>query len=64
MPITETPYPILSHFVRAVVNVTGKPPQPLEAMSGEETQVEKPKEENATPKNLPKGVVLGKDGKP
>ena len=31
MPLTESPYPILSHFLCAVENVTGMPPQPLDA---------------------------------
>lgn len=63
MPVTETPYPILSQFVCVVTNITGAPPQPLEAMP-EEARAEKTKEDDVAPKALPKGVVLGKDGKP
>lgn len=65
MPITQTPYPILSYFACAVIKVTGAPPQPLDAMAADTTTSEK-QEENAVPvpKAIPKGVVLGKDGKP
>ena len=63
MPITETPYPVLSQFVCSVVKVTGAPPQPVDTMSEEAAQAEK-KEEDTTTQKLPKGVVLGKDGKP
>ena len=64
MPITETPYPVLSQFVCAVTKVTGAPPQPLDTMPEQIDQTEKVREEDTTPKKLPKGVVLGKDGKP
>jgi FAD-linked sulfhydryl oxidase len=37
------------------------PPQPLDATPEQRAQVD---EEDRTPKQLPKGVVLGPDGKP
>lgn len=61
MPITEIPYPILSQFGCAVTKTTGMPPQPLDATPEQKAQVD---EEDRTPKQLPKGVVLGPDGKP
>lgn len=64
MPVTETPFPILSHFICAVVNVTGMPPQPLDATPEQASRVEKIGDDDSRPKQLPKGVVLGKDGKP
>lgn len=64
MPVTGTPYPILGYFVRAVIQTTGAPPQPLDTMPEQVEQGEKRQEENTTPKRLPKGVVLGPDGKP
>ena len=64
MPLTESPYPILSHFLCAVENVTGMPPQPLDATPEQAAEAGQPKDENTRPKQLPKGVVLGKDGKP
>jgi len=61
MPITQIPYPILSQFGCAVTKTTGMPPQPLDATPAQKAQVD---EEDRTPKQLPKGVVLGPDGKP
>jgi FAD-linked sulfhydryl oxidase len=61
MPVTEIPYPILSQFGCAVTKTTGMPPQPLDATPEQRAQVD---EEDRTPKQLPKGVVLGPDGKP
>ncbi|EON65585.1 hypothetical protein W97_04823 [Coniosporium apollinis CBS 100218] len=62
MPVSSTPYPILSRFICAVVQTTGMPPQPLDAEaapqhSRDDTQAQ-------APKKFPKGVVLGADGKP
>lgn len=59
MPITQIPYPILSQFGCAVTKTTGMPPQPLDA-----SPEQKAKEDEQSPKQLPKGVVLGPDGKP
>lgn len=61
MPVTQIPYPILSQFGCAVTKTTGMPPQPLDATPEQKAQVG---EEDKTPKQLPKGVVLGPDGKP
>ena len=60
MPITQLEVPILSNFFCAVYNITGMPPQPLDAEEGRQQQdgVAEGK------KQLPKGVVLGPDGKP
>ncbi|KAK5007664.1 hypothetical protein LTR28_004997 [Elasticomyces elasticus] len=63
MPITQTPYPILSLFLSAVEATTGMPPQPLEATPEQRAHAAK-QEEEAKPRKLPKGVVLGADGKP
>lgn len=64
MPITETPYPILSQFVCTVTKTTGMPPQPLDTSAEKAPQTEKKGDDDSTPKQLPKGVVLGPDGKP
>lgn len=61
MPVTENPYPVLSHFLCSVEKNTGMPPQPLAAP---EHEVDKAKDGDVKPKQLPKGVVLGPDGKP
>jgi len=58
MPITETQYPVLSHFLCSVEKNTGMPPLPLGSTSQTST------DNDSTPKQLPKGVVLGPDGKP
>jgi len=60
MPITQTEYPILATFLCSVEKNTGMPAQPLDVDE---------KQDNAGqidtgPKKLPKGVVLGPDGKP
>jgi len=62
MPVTESPFPLLSHFIRVVEQTTGMPPQPL--TSSPDPEVEKSKDKTLKPKQLPKGVVLGPDGKP
>lgn len=57
MPVTETYYPILSHFLCSVQHNTGMPANPADAPT--------PTADAPTqPKQLPKGVVLGPDGKP
>lgn len=60
MPITELFYPILSRFLCAVEMTTGLPAQPLDAPVEQKERVEQEDEK----KQLPKGVVLGPDGKP
>lgn len=57
MPVTGLDFPILQHFFCIVESRTGIPVQPLDAMP-ESQQAE------TTPKPLPKGIVLGPDGKP
>lgn len=60
MPVTSIWYPILSQFLCAVEKSTGMPAQPLDAdKPGREDHVT-----DSQPKKLPKGVVLGPDGKP
>ena len=60
MPITEIYFPILSRFLCAVEMTTGLPAQPLDAPPEQRQRVEQEDEKKA----LPKGVVLGPDGKP
>ncbi|KAF2152466.1 hypothetical protein K461DRAFT_278696 [Myriangium duriaei CBS 260.36] len=55
MPVTETPYPILSHFLCSVQSNTGMPANPVDPPLPPADDDKKP---------LPKGVVLGPDGKP
>ncbi|KAK5725567.1 Flavin-linked sulfhydryl oxidase of the mitochondrial IMS [Elasticomyces elasticus] len=63
MPLTEIDYPILQHFLCVVESRTGMPAQPLDATPEQLAKVgQKQDEENTKP--LPKGVVLGPDGKP
>jgi hypothetical protein len=59
MPITELFYPVLSRFLCAVEMTTGLPAQPLDAPPEQRQRVEEDEK-----KVLPKGVVLGPDGKP
>jgi len=59
MPVTENPYPVLSHFLCSVEKNTGMPPQPLDSASQKTIN-----DDDSKPKQLPKGVVLGPDGKP
>jgi len=56
MPITESPYPILIHFLCSVKQNTGMPVAPSAPDSSTT--------DDDAPKQLPKGVVLGPDGKP
>jgi hypothetical protein len=59
MPITELYFPVLSRFLCAVEMTTGLPAQPLDAPPEQRQRVEEDEK-----KVLPKGVVLGPDGKP
>jgi FAD-linked sulfhydryl oxidase len=63
MPLTQIDWPILQHFFCAVEGTTGMPPQPLDASVQQAANAQK-KQEETRPKQLPKGVVLGPDGKP
>ena len=56
MPVTLTEYPILLTFTCAVRSFTGEQMIP--------TDIESTQQEGESPKKLPRGVVLGKDGKP
>lgn len=73
MPLTELEYPILQQFFCVVESRTGLPPQPLEATPQQRAMAEQHQQEEiakaAPPVQqqqaaLPKGVVLGPDGKP
>lgn len=65
MPITELYLPVLSRFLCAVEMTTGLPPQPLDASPEQLQRVEQQKQQQDNEKkSLPKGVVLGPDGKP
>lgn len=63
MPLTQIELPILSHFFCAVEGTTGMPPQPLDA-TVEQVAAAKVKDAAREDTPLPKGVVLGPDGKP
>ncbi|KAK3080939.1 hypothetical protein LTS18_011741 [Coniosporium uncinatum] len=60
MPVSQTAFPILLQFFCAVAQTTGMPPQPLD----EEKGASNDGGVDTTPKKLPKGIVLGADGKP
>ena len=62
MPVTESWYPVLSHFLCSVEKNTGMPPQPLDAAPPSRPSTDS--NDDTKPKALPKGVVLGPDGKP
>lgn len=66
MHIPDIEWPILQHFFCAVESSTGMPPQPLDATAQqlENAQRKQKQDDDAKPKQLPKGVVLGPDGKP
>lgn len=66
MPTTQIDFPILQQFFCVVESRTGLPPQPLDARPAQlmEAQKKERQEDDRTPKQLPKGVVLGPDGKP
>ena len=64
MPVTHIEWPILQHFFCAVEGATGMPPQPLDATSQQVEAAVQKEVDDSKPKQLPKGVVLGPDGKP
>nr|OQO21163.1 hypothetical protein B0A51_10906 [Rachicladosporium sp. CCFEE 5018] len=64
MPITEIQFPILTHFLCSVESNTGMPPQPLDATPAQAAKAEAKQQQEDGRANLPKGVVLGPDGKP
>jgi FAD-linked sulfhydryl oxidase len=61
MPMTSVEVPILSQFFWSVERNTGMPPQPLAATPEQRAKAE---ERDVDKQPLPKGVVLGPDGKP
>jgi hypothetical protein len=68
MPVTHVQGEdfILQSFFCVVEGTTGMPPQPLDAtpQQAERAQQREQGDEGNRPKQLPKGVVLGPDGKP
>lgn len=57
MPLTEADFPILSKFLCSVELATGMPAQPLDAEKQRDAA-------DTPPAKLPRGLVLGPDGKP
>ncbi|KAK0791167.1 Flavin-linked sulfhydryl oxidase of the mitochondrial IMS [Friedmanniomyces endolithicus] len=64
MPLTEIQYPILQVFLCVVESRTGMPAQPLDATPEQLARAGQKQDEDNKAKPLPKGVVLGPDGKP
>ncbi|KAK3706186.1 Flavin-linked sulfhydryl oxidase of the mitochondrial IMS [Vermiconidia calcicola] len=67
MPTTDLDIPILQYFFCSVEGATGMPPQPLDATPQQFAEAQRKEQQQdgdtkSTP--LPKGVVLGPDGKP
>lgn len=61
MPITQIDFPILQRFFCAVQSSEGMVSQPIDSAAH---QLVDKQDEDKRPKQLPKGVVLGPDGKP
>lgn len=63
MPVSNTEAPVLAHFLCVVSSrlSQGMPMQANQQKDGASRGVDSAE---ITPKQLPKGVVLGKDGKP
>ncbi|KAL1639332.1 Flavin-linked sulfhydryl oxidase of the mitochondrial IMS [Diplodia intermedia] len=68
MPMSYLEVPILSQFLCVVESTTGMPAQPLDAPSAQGSNNNNDAANTIAgadgPKKLPKGVVLGPDGKP
>lgn len=70
MPLTHIDFPILQSFFCSVEARTGMPPQPLDASpeqaarAGRTDELQQRDASGDGDKPLPKGVVLGPDGKP
>ena len=65
MGVIDFEYPILQHFFCLVEKRTGIPAQPLEPEAQARVMAEQQqREEEGKERVLPKGVVLGPDGKP
>ena len=60
MPTTQIDFPILQYFFCTIENMTGLPPQPLDASPEQRIRADEADKSH----KLPKGVVLGPDGKP
>jgi FAD-linked sulfhydryl oxidase len=63
MPTTFLEYPILLHFLCTVKQLTGMPAISLDTASAS-TNTHDDTGSGEEPRKLPKGVVLGPDGKP
>lgn len=65
MPLTQIDFPILQSFFCSVEARTGMPPQPLDATPQQAVEAQRrEQQQDGGDKPLPKGVVLGPDGKP
>jgi len=66
MPLTSLWVPVLSQFLCVVEKTTGMPIPPTAPadVSSNTSNQHAVKSDDLTPKKLPKGVVLGPDGKP
>lgn len=65
MPVTKTEVPILSQFIHAVHTSDKMQAQPQPPPENDrKTDASGANVDDLTPKKLPKGIVLGKDGKP
>lgn len=64
MATTQIEFSILQQFLCTVESVTGMPPQPLDATRPRLAETQQKRDGDDRPKQLPKGVVLGPDGKP
>lgn len=60
MPNTHIDFPILQYFLCTIETMTGLPPQPLDASPEQRIRAE----DADKPQTVPKGVVIGPDGKP
>ncbi|KAI6812113.1 hypothetical protein KC367_g1244 [Hortaea werneckii] len=66
MGVTDFEFPILQHFFCVLEKRTGIPAQPLTPMAEEQLRAKQQRleEQDGQKAPLPKGVVLGPDGKP
>ncbi|KAI7552393.1 hypothetical protein KC317_g13758, partial [Hortaea werneckii] len=67
MGVTDFEFPILQHFFCVLEKRTGIPAQPLTPMAEEQLrakQHQQQEDQNGQKAPLPKGMVLGPDGKP
>lgn len=64
MVLTEFEFPILQQFFCTVETRTGMPAQPLDATPEQRARAGLEQDDDNTSRPLPKGFVLGPDGKP